>query len=232
MVEEKSEALKDLKIDSSTSNRGRDIAKFMPIVEMIARKELHNRSNKFISYDELVNTGLIAINKLIESAKAKEDTEYNSSYIAQSVKWAMKDEVRSRQSWYGVKSKVPGDNSVERELDPTETTEIKDLDDARKAVFEVIMSVEGLEEDLGFNPPDPNHQEHLERLELLSMKKSLRKSIDKLPENLREVIVLRFYENKSGNEVAEKLGVTPSRISHMIKEATKRLKMFMVGEGY
>jgi RNA polymerase sigma factor (sigma-70 family) len=232
MVEEKSDTLKDLKIDSGTSNRGRDIVKFMPIIEMIARKELNNKSNKFISFDELVNTGLIAINKLIETAKAKEGTEYNSSYIAQSVKWAMKDEVRSRQAWYGVKTKAPGDNTIEREFDPTETVEIKNLDDARKAVFEVIMSVEGLEEDLGFNPPDLNHQEHLERLELLSMKKSLKKSIDKLPDNLKEVVLLRFYENKSGNEVAEQLGVTPSRISHMIKEATKRLRIFMVGEGY
>ena len=44
--------------------------------------------------------------------------------------------------------------------------------------------------------------------------------------------MMRFYENMSGNEVAEALNVTPSRISHMIKEATKKLKVLMIAEGY
>lgn len=236
------EQLKILKIDSQTSNKGKELAQFMPIVEMIARKEVQSKSKQIISYDELVNTGLIAVNKLIESARINSGTEYNSSYIAQSVKWAMKDEIRSRQSWYGVKkvisvkensidSKDPNTKPVDSR-DPTETTVIKSVDDARKAVFEVIMSVEGMEEDLGFSPADPNAQEELERLELVSMKNSLKKSISKLPENLRKVIEMRFYTNLSGNEVAEKLDVTPSRISHMIREATKKLKVLMIAEGY
>lgn len=231
--------IKSLKINSK--NSAKDIAKFMPIVEMIARKESQNKSKQIISYEEMVNTGLIAVNKLIESAKLNEDTEFNSSYIAQSVKWAMKDEIRSRQGWYGVKTVVAVDGSPEATPegaaeqatpDPTETTEIKSFDDARKAVFEVIMSVEGMEEELGFSPADTNQVDELERLELLSMKTSLKKSVSKLPSNLREVIELRYYDCLSGNEVADKLGVTPSRISHMIKEAVKKLRVSMVAEGY
>lgn len=230
--------IKSLKIDSKTSNKGNDLGKFMPIVEMIARKEIGTKTKKIISYDELVNTGLIAVNKLIEGAQLSPDTEYNSSYIAQSVKWAMKDEVRSRQSWYGVKKVIPVDNDKEETTlansskDPTETTEIKTVDDARKAVFEVIMSVDSMAEDLGYSPADPNGIEESERLELLEMKNSLKKVINKLPDNLRKVIEMRFYKNLSGNEVAEKLEVTPSRISHMIREAVKKLKVLMVAEGY
>ena len=234
--------IKALKIDSDTSNRSKEIAKFTPIVEMIARKEVQSKSKQIISYEELVNTGLIAVNKLIESARLNSGTEYNSSYIAQSVKWAMKDEVRSRQSWYGVKKviAVKGDSIDAKDpnakgaegKDSTETTVIKSVDDARKAVFEVIMSVEGLEEDVGFSPSDPNATSELERLELVGMKNSLKKSISKLPDNLRKVIEMRFYKNLSGNEVAEKLEVTPSRISHMIREATKKLKVLMIAEGY
>ncbi len=147
--------------------------------------------------------------------------------------------MRARQSWYGVKTVI----TVEEEegiqvvnpisdIDPTETREIKSLDDARKAVFEVIMSVEGMEEETGFTPEDPNNPEILERLELLSMKKSLQKSVTKLPENLRQVIELRFYKCLTGNEVAEALNVTPSRISHMIREAVNKLRILMVAEGY
>lgn len=232
--------IKSLKIDSKTSNKSKDVEKFKPLVEMIARKEMQSKSKQIISYDELINTGLIAVNKLIEAAKANTSTEYNSSYIAQSVKWAMKDEVRSRQGWYGVKTVVSVDGKEEdtsndnsgSQVDPTETTEINSIDDARKAVFEVIMSVEGMEEDLGFSPADSNSVDELERLELLSMKNSLKKSVAKLPQNLREVIEMRYYDCLSGNEVADKLGVTPSRISHMIKEAVKKLRVHMVAEGY
>ena len=218
------DSIKDLKIDANTSNRGRDIAKFMPIVEMIARKEVSNMAGNMISYDELVNTGLITINKLIESVKNKkdQDTEYNSSYIAQSVKWAMKDEMRSRQSWYGVKRTEPAPAASKK----------KKKTNARTAVFEVIMSVESMYDDSGFSPEDKNSPEYLEHLELLEMKESLKKSINKLPDNLRKVIEMRFYQDMSGNEAAEALGVTPSRISHMINEAVKKLKVLMVGEGY
>lgn len=231
--------IKSLKVDSKTSNKGKDLAKFMPVVEMIVRKESQNKSKQVMSYEEMINTGLIAVNKLIESAKNTPGTEYNSSYIAQSVKWAIKDELRSRQTWYGVKkvasvdgSEAWGESPDKEEKDPTETTVIKSIEDARKAVFEVIMSVEAMEEDLGFSPSDPNNQEELERLELLEMKASLQKAVSKLPENLRKVIELRFYKNLSGNEVADELKVTPSRISHMIREAVSKLKVLMVAEGY
>lgn len=228
--------IKSLKIDANSSNKGNGVSKYLPIVEMIARKEVSSKSKQMISFDELVNTGLIAINKLIEGAQLNPGTEYNSSYIAQSVKWAMKDEMRSRQSWYGIK-KVISVDQLEQDAkvaskDPTGTTEIKNADDARKAVFEVIMSVDSMEADLGYTPADPNGQEESERLEMLEMKASLKKMIAKLPDNLRKVIEMRFYKNMTGNEVAEKLEVTPSRISHMIREGVKKLKVLMVTEGY
>jgi RNA polymerase sigma factor (sigma-70 family) len=228
--------IKSLKIDSNSSNKGNGVGKYLPIVEMIARKEVASKSKQMISFDELVNTGLIAINKLIEGAQLNPGTEYNSSYIAQSVKWAMKDEMRSRQSWYGVK-KVISVDQVQQDAkaaakDATGTTEIKNADDARKAVFEVIMSVDSMEADLGYTPADPNGQEESEKLEMLEMKASLKKMISKLPDNLRKVIEMRFYKNMTGNEVAEKLSVTPSRISHMIREGVKKLKVLMVTEGY
>ena len=231
--------IKSLKIDSSTSNKGKDVAQFMPIVEMIAKKEYSGKTGKVLSYDELVNTGLIAVNKLIEVARNSDSVEYNSSYIAQSVKWAMKDELRSRQSWYGVKKVVALDkDSIDatgaksKAETGTAREEVKTADDARRAVFEVIMSVDSMAEDTGFSPADPNGVDESDRLELLSMKNSLKKAVSKLPDNLRKVIELRFYSNASGNEVAEKLGVSPSRISHMIKEATKKLRVLMVAEGY
>ncbi len=230
---------KNLKITAETSNKGREIEQFMPLVQMIARKESQSKSKQIMSFEEMINSGLISVNKLIETAKRNPGTEYNSSYIAQSIKWAIKDEIRSRQSWYGVKKVVALDpESIdakpkeENNSDPTIIKNISTAEDMRAAVFEVIMSVESMEEDVGFVPGDESHQDHLDRLELLGIKTSLQKAVAKLPENLRQVIELRYYKALSGNEVAEKIGVTPSRISHMIREAVNKLRVLMVAEGY
>ena len=142
----------------------------------------------------------------------------------------MKDEIRSRQSWFGVK-KTDSSSKSKAAADSTETTIINTADDARKAVFEVIMSIDSMHDDSGYSPSDDS-PEHLEHLELLEMKASLKKSVSKLPDNLRDVIEMRFFKNMGGNEVAAKLGVTPSRVSHMISEAVKKLRIFMVAEGY
>ncbi len=230
--------IKSLVINASTTARGKDIAKFMPIVEMIARKELRSSSGQYLNYDELINTGLITINKLIENARASQQVEYNSSYIAQSVKWAMKDEMRSRQTWYGVRRTeivpAPGvkDASAEEVPDEIGENDIHTMDDARRAVFEVIMSVETLEEDAGYSPADTSDPRMLDYLEMVEIKRALVKAVSKLPDNLKRVVQMRFIDELSGNEVAEKLGVTPSRISHMINEAVRKLKVLMAAEGY
>lgn len=229
--------IKSLVINSSTTPRGKDIAKYMPIVEMIARKELRSSSGQYLNYDELVNTGLITINKLIENARNSQNVEYNSSYIAQSVKWAMKDEMRSRQTWYGVRRTeiVPGAEPKAAETEDSDELKIEDIhtmDDARRAVFEVIMSVETLEDEAGFSPSDTSDPRMLDYLEMLEMKQALVKAVSKLPDNLKRVVQMRFIDELTGNEVAEQLGVTPSRISHMINEAVRKLRVLMAAEGY
>jgi RNA polymerase sigma factor (sigma-70 family) len=230
-MSDKNTDIKSLEITSTTSNRGAEIAKFMPIVEMISRKEIKSKKySNVMNYDELVNTGLIAINNLIEQAQSKEGTSYNSSYIAQSVKWAINDELRKRQGWYGVKRSAPTKKDTAG-VKKDGINSIKTYDDAKAAVFEVIMSVEGMQDDIGFAPSDSS-EDHLEVLELKAMKESLVKSVSKLPDNLAQVIKLRYFENKSGNEVAAEMNVTPSRISHMIREATQKLKVLMMAEGY
>ncbi len=232
--------IKSLVINSSTTPRGKDIAKFMPIVEMIARKELRSSSGQYLNYDELVNTGLITINKLIENARNGQNLEYNSSYIAQSVKWAMKDEMRSRQTWYGVRrteivQTTADSKTTEADIEDSDEMKIEDvqtMDDARRAVFEVIMSVETLEDEAGFSPSDTSDPRMLDYLEMVEMKQALVKAVSKLPDNLKRVVQMRFIDELSGNEVADKLGVTPSRISHMINEAVRKLRVLMAAEGY
>ncbi len=227
------ETIKSLVINSSTTTRGKDIAKFMPIVEMIARKELKGSSGQYLNYDELVNTGLITVNKLIENARNSPSVEYNSSYIAQSVKWAMKDEMRSRQTWYGVKrTEAAPAATTEVASESQELEEVETLDDARRMVFEVIMSVETLEDEMGIGTADDSDPKMLDYLELSEMKQALVRAVNKLPDNLQRVVKMRFIEELSGNEAAEALGVTPSRISHMINEAVRKLRVLMAAEGY
>ena len=75
-------------------------------------------------------------------------------------------------------------------------------------------------------------KDELARLELLELKAAVKRAIDKLPPKHKRVIELRFYEGKSGNDVAAELNVTPSRISHMIQDAIEKVRQSLSKEGF
>ena len=74
--------------------------------------------------------------------------------------------------------------------------------------------------------------DELARLELMELKAALKRSIEKLPPKHKQVIELRFYEGKKGNYIAAWLGVTPSRVSHMIQDAIEKIRQSLTAEGF
>ena len=93
---------RDLFIDPNTGTSEEILKQFLPIVEMVVKKEYMTIPSYLAEYSELINIGLLTVNKLLHDVK-KNNKTYNSSYIAQAVKWAIKDELRSKYNWYGVK---------------------------------------------------------------------------------------------------------------------------------
>src|SRR3989338_10166847 len=93
---------KDLFIGPETGTSETVLKSFLPIIEMVVKKEYKTIPSYLAEYSELINVGLLSVNKLLQDA-AKNRKTYNSSYIAQAVKWAIKDELRIKYNWYGVK---------------------------------------------------------------------------------------------------------------------------------
>lgn len=224
---------KELSIGPDTGTSEKVLKQFLPIVEMVVRKEYKSIPSYLAEYSELINVGLLAVNKLLNDV-AKSQKNYNSSYIAQAVKWAIKDELRTKYSWYGIKQKsgaVEESDSAgfqEGSSDEEFSEEVKA--EAAEKVFESILYIDDL---TGTSTPqDAMTPDELARLELIELKAAIKRAVDKLPEKHRRVIELRFYELKKGNDVAAELGVTPSRVSHMISDAIEKVKQSLAQEGF
>lgn len=67
---------------------------------------------------------------------------------------------------------------------------------------------------------DPMENLHLEKL-------ALKEVLNKLPEKERNVIVMRFYQDKTQSEIARKIGLSQVQVSRIEKQALKRIKALL-----
>lgn len=225
---------KELFIGPETGTSEAVLKKYMPIIEMVVKKEYKTIPSYLAEYSELINIGLISVNKLLNEV-AKNNKTYNSSYIAQAVKWAIKDELRSKYSWYGVKQTqskekdYEGDEAV-KEIASDETSGDFTDEEATEKVFETILYLDDMTRETASR--EQMTSDELARLELVELKEAVKRAIDKLPPKHKRVIELRFYEGKRGNDIATWLGVTPSRVSHMIQDAIEKVRQSLLKEGF
>ena len=229
---------KDLVIGPDTGTSEDVLKRYLPIIEMVVKKEYKTIPSYLAEYSELINVGLLTVNKLLKEAN-KNRKNYNSSYIAQAVKWAIKDELRTKYNWYGVKQSkgkeseddLYSDSSVQGGSSGGDINEEKDSESEAKAkVFETILYLEDFPRETV--APEQMSIDELAKLELSELKSAVKKAIDKLPEKHKRVIEMRFYEGKRGNDIAEWLGVTPSRVSHMIQDAIEKVRQHLLKEGF
>ena len=222
---------KDLLIGPDTGNSEKILKQYLPIVEMVVKKEYKSIPSHLAEYGELINVGLISVHKLLQEV-VKSKRTYNSSYIAQAVKWAIKDELRIRYGWYGVKhsQQKSTDEESPKEItyegDSGSITEVE----ATEKVFETILYLDDLAVESA--TAEQMTTDELARLELKELQLAVKRAISQLPEKHKQVMELRFYKGKRGNDVAAELGVTPSRISHMIQDAIEKVRQNLTAEGF
>lgn len=223
---------KDLFIDSSSGTGEEVLKKYLPIIEMVVKKEYKTIPSYLAEYSELINVGLLTVNKLLNDV-IKTKKKYNSSYIAQAVKWAIKDELRTKYNWYGVKQTQPKDKTFnnESELAHSEDSYESTIEqEATERVFETVLYLEDFMHETVSK--EQMASDELARLELLELKQAVKRAIDQLPPKHKQVIDLRFYQGKRGNDIAASLGVTPSRVSHMIQDAIEKVRQMLAKEGF
>ena len=223
---------KDLFIDSTSGTGEEVLKKYLPIIEMVVKKEYKTIPSYLAEYSELINVGLLTVNKLLNDVVKTKKT-YNSSYIAQAVKWAIKDELRTKYNWYGVKQTQSKDKTFNAEGESSQSEDSYELtidQEATERVFETVLYLEDFTHEAASK--EQMTSDELARLELLELKQAVRKAIDQLPPKHKQVIDLRFYQGKRGNDIAASLGVTPSRVSHMIQDAIEKVRQMLAKEGF
>ena len=88
-----------------------------------------------------------------------------------------------------------------------------------------IDTVSDLDE-LGLAAEEPDQDRALIAREEL---RRVREAIEKLPPRAREAVVLRRVEGLSGREIAQRMGVSESTVSHYVDNAMRSLSDLLYG---
>lgn len=189
------------------------LRQFLDLINRIAKVEYASiNANHLIEYGELVNIGIQTVNILLDDSSFDEQ-KYNDSYISTAVKWAIRNELRRRYRWHGVKmTSVTGEQRQE----------------LREAVYKTILSTdELLEADRPFEVKDVRKTPE-ENVEFTQISNAIRQAISKLPKREKDLIKAKFYNNKKLHELSDEFTISPSRISRIIKSGLDKIKKELI----
>ena len=201
------------------------IKQYIGIVQKIARVEHKRIPNHMIEYEELVSIGIIAIQTLIKGKTEEQLAHYNDAYIGTAVKWAIRNELRHRYKWYSLKHKSENDDE-----DPDNPNKVKE------AVYESILSIDSLAAAASDNDSpfdfikDPSALPD-EQAEIVEMSKLIKQAIAKLPQKERTVVEYRFYRNMQAKDIANMIGLSPSRITRIVQFSLNQIREYLKSRG-
>ncbi len=222
------------------------INQYVSIVQKIARVEQRRIPNHMIEYEELVSIGIIAVQTLIKDKTEEQLARYNEAYIGTAVKWAIRNELRHRYKWYTLKHKQEGDTEENEEYSAEQNTAEDSTGDdmgfsisptkVREAVYETILSIDGLAAAATDNASpfdflkDPSAMPD-EQAEIIEMSKLIKQAIAKLPQKERTVVEYRFYRNMQAKDIANMIGLSPSRITRIIQFSLNQIREYLKSRG-
>ena len=220
------------------------INQYVSIVQKIARMEHRRMPNHMIEYEELVSIGVLAVQSLIKDKTEEQLERYNDAYIGTAVKWAIRNELRHRYKWYTLKHKADGESedSYTSGTAPDSDDSNEDMGFAisptkvREAVYETILSIDGLAAAATDNASpfdfikDPSAMPD-EQAEIVEMSKLIKQAIAKLPQKERTVVEYRFYRNMQAKDIANMIGLSPSRITRIIQFSLNQIREYLKARG-
>ena len=224
------------------------INQYVGIVQKIARVEQRRIPNHMVEYEELVSIGIIAIQSLIKDKTEEQLEKYNEAYIGTAVKWAIRNELRHRYKWYTLKHKTgeDGDESISDEYSSSPDSDNDSSGEdmgfsisptkVREAVYETILSIDGLAAAATDNASpfdflkDPSAMPD-EQAEIIEMSKLIKQAIAKLPQKERTVVEYRFYRNMQAKDIANTIGLSPSRITRIIQFSLNSIREYLKSRG-
>ena len=221
------------------------INQYIGIVQKIARVEHRRIPNHMIEYEELVSIGIIAVQTLIKGKTEEQLAHYNEAYIGTAVKWAIRNELRHRYKWYTLKHKKEDSESEDYTSNAIESADNDSSEDmgfsisptkVREAVYETILSIDGLAAAATDNASpfdflkDPSALPD-EKAEIVEMSRLIKQAIAKLPQKERTVVEYRFYRNMQAKDIANMVGLSPSRITRIVQFSLNQIREYLKSHG-
>jgi len=224
------------------------INQYIGIVQKIAKLEQRRVPNHMVEYEELVSIGIIAIQSMIKDKTEEQLARYNEAYIGTAVKWAIRNELRHRYKWYTLKHKTDedgegdSDTGYQTESDESSYDSGEDMGfsisptKVREAVYETILSIDGLAAAATDNASpfdflkDPSAMPD-EQAEIIEMSKLIKQAIARLPQKERTVVEYRFYRNMQAKDIANTIGLSPSRITRIIQFSLNQIREYLKSRG-
>ena len=206
----------------------KNLQHYIDIVQKVARVEHRRIPSHMVEYEELLSIGIIAIQVMIKNKTPEQLQKYNAAYIATAVRWAIRNELRIRYKWYSLKHKA------EDEYDEDEAVEGMDMKQAkvREAIYETVLSRDSLaaaasDNDSPFDFVKDTHAMPDENAEISEMGKMIRTAISKLPPKERTVVEYRFYRNMQVKDIAQQIGLSPSRVTRIVQSSLNSVREYL-----
>ncbi len=206
---------------------------YIDIIQKVARVEYKRIPAHMLDCEELVSIGIIALQALFKDKTEEQLKNYNSSYVATAVRWAIRNELRNRYKWYTLKHKKEDEEITEYQnqssLDVSPTK-------IREAVYEAILSIDSImaqssDNDSPFDFIKDTSATPDEKAEISELSKLIKEAIAKLPQKDRTIVEYRFYRNLQVKQIAAMVGLSSSRITRIVQASLNTVREYLQKRG-
>ena len=211
---------------------------YIDIIQKVARVEYKRIPSHMLDCEELVSIGIIALQALFKNKTEEQLANYNSSYVATAVRWAIRNELRNRYKWYTLKHKKEGeefDDGISEYSDNQSTLDVSPTK-VREAVYETILSIDSImaassDNDSPFDFIKDTSATPDEKAEIGELSKLIKEAIAKLPQKDRTIVEYRFYRNLQVKQIAAMVGLSSSRITRIVQASLNQVREYLQKRG-
>ncbi|MEI7474906.1 MAG: sigma-70 family RNA polymerase sigma factor [bacterium] len=212
-------------------NTNSKIQQYITIVEKVARVEQRRIPSHMVEYEELMSIGIIAVQAMIKGKTKEQLEKYNDAYMATAVRWAIRNELRTRYKWYSLKHTKQTDAPDAGNSGIPGTGVDVSPEKVREAIYETILSIDSIAESSDNDSPFEFIKDTSalpdEQLEISELGKAIKEAIAKLPPKERTIVEYRFYRNMQVKEIATQVGLSSSRVTRIVQASLNLVREYL-----
>ena len=219
---------------------------------LVIVKKIANTINPYtdVGYDDLTQIGSVGLMKAIESYKPEHKAKFNT-YATYFIKGEIRHYLRDKSSLIRVprdlqelllKVSAATKELVEKGINDPSIDEIAEILSLPADRIEEVKNIENIkssvsldqylkadEEDLSLMDkiPAENYQELISKYE---NKILLKEVINKLPEDLKEIVEMNYFQDLSQREIAEKIHSSQMQVSRKLKKALNQMYQYLMNK--